>query len=235
MAQTPCVYRQLGDTVDYTPGSAVAAGTVYVFGTTVVTIVPKAIAADEKGATATRGVFSVPKDNSDVAAGDALYWDDDGNPVGGDSGSGAFTKTAGGNIFAGYALEAAGTSVRAVEMFLRSIDGTIPGALGPVPVATVVVGGTAIANANAIPGTGFTLVTGADNTAAVRLPEAAAGKICIVKNAEAGSILKVFPAVNDTINGAAANAVYNQGNAALRTYVAYNAVAWFAAPEGENL
>ena len=97
MAQTPCTYRQLGDTIDYNPGSAVLAGTVYVIGTTIVTIVPKDIAADEMGASATRGVFNVPKDNSDVSAGDALYWDADGSPVGGTALSGAFTKTAGGN------------------------------------------------------------------------------------------------------------------------------------------
>jgi predicted RecA/RadA family phage recombinase len=226
--------RQLGDTLDYTPGSAVAAGTVYLFGTTVVTIVPKDIASNEKGATATRGVFDVPKDDSDVAAGDALYWDADGSPVGGTALSGAFTKTVSTNVFAGIAIEAAGAGVGVVEMFLRSIDGTVPGALGPLPVATVVVGGTALANANAIPGTGFTLVTGADDTAAVKLPEAAAGKVCVVKNGVANKILKVFPSANDTINGAAANAVYNQGNGCHAVYVAYNAVAWFTDPEAQN-
>ncbi len=51
MAQTPCVTRHVGgDTIDYTPGSAVLAGTVYLIGTTVVTIVPVAIAANKKGA-----------------------------------------------------------------------------------------------------------------------------------------------------------------------------------------
>lgn len=230
MAQTPCVYKQIGDTIDYTPGSNVLAGTVYVIGSTIVTIVPVEIAATDKGATATRGVFNVPKDNSDVAAGDALYWDDNGSPYGGTALSGAFTKTASGNVFAGIALEAAGTTTGDVDMLLRSIDGTVPGAYVPMPVAAVAVGGTAQANANAI-AVGFTAVTGADDTAAIVLPSAAAGLVCVVKNTVANKILKVFPATADTINGAAANAVYNQTNGAMRVYVAYNAVAWWTDPE----
>ena len=93
-------------------------------------------------------------------------------------------------------------------------------------VATVVTGGTAIGNANAVAASTFTLVTGADNTAAAKLPEAAAGAICIVKNISGTAILPVFPAVNDSINNAAANAVYNMGNNGLNIFVAYNAVAW---------
>lgn len=229
MAQTPCTYRQYGDTLDYTPGSAVLAGTVYVLGN-IVTIVPKDIAADEKGATATRGVFNVPKDNSDVSAGDTLYWNSAGDPYGGTAGSGAFTKTVGSNKIAGHALEAAGTTTGDVDMLLHSMDSALQASFGPVSVATVAVGGTAIGNANAID-IGFTEVTGADDTAAIKLPEAAAGKVCIVKNAVANKILKVFPAVNDTINSATANAVYNQTNGAFRIYVAYNAVNWWTDPE----
>ena len=228
--QVPCLYKQLGDTIDYTPGAAVAAGTVLMIGTTVVTIVPVAIAATDTGATAVRGVFNVPKDNSNVAAGDALYWDVDGTPYGGEALSGAFTKTASTNPFAGIALEAAGTTTGDVDMLLRSIDGSVPGAIGPTPVATVVVGGTAQANANAVT-VGWTLVTGANDTAAIVLPTAAAGLICMVQNGVANKILKVFPATADTINGAAANAVYNQTNGSFRMYVAYNAVAWFTDPE----
>jgi len=229
MAQTPCVFRQIGDTIDYTPGTAVLAGTVVMLGTTVVTIVPVAIASTDKGATAVRGIFNVPKDNSNVSAGDALYWDDDGTEYGGGA-TGAFTKTVSTNPFAGIALEAAGTTTADVEILLRSIDGSVPGALGPVPCATVVVGGTAQANANAVD-IGFTLVTGADNTAAIVLPTAAAGKMCIIKNNVPTAILKVFPGASDTINAGAANAVYNQMNGDLRMYIAYNAVAWLTDPE----
>jgi predicted RecA/RadA family phage recombinase len=230
MAQTPCVFKQIGDTFDYTPGAAVAAGTVLVLGTTIVTIVPVAIAATDRGSTALRGIFNVPKDASNVAAGDALYWNATGDPYGGTATSGAFTKTVGSNVFAGIALEAAGTTTGDVDMMLRSIDGTVPGAFGPVPATTVVVGGTAQANANAID-VGFTLVTGANDTAAIVLPTAAAGKMCIVQNSVANKILKVFPGVSDLINPGAANAVYNQTNGSFRMYIAYNATSWFTDPE----
>jgi len=230
MAQTAAIYRQLGDSIDHTPDSDVAAGQVVLIGTTFVAIAPVAIASGVKGAVNARGIWNVPKDNSDVAKGDPLYWDANGSPVGGTALSGAFTKTTSGNTFAGIAMEAAGTTVGDVDMFLRSIDGTIPGSFAPLNVATIVVGGTAIANANAV-SYGYTLVTGADDTAAIKLPEAAAGAVCVVKNGVTNKILKVFPAVNDTINGAAANAVYNQTNGAFRMYVAYNAVAWHTDPE----
>jgi predicted RecA/RadA family phage recombinase len=230
MAQTPCVYRSIGDVMDYTPTNATLAGTVVLLGTTVVTIVPVDIPAAKKGATALRGIFNVPKDNSDVSDGDALYWDADGSPVGGTALSGAFTKTASTNVFAGIAIEDAGTTTGDVDMVLRSIDGTVPGAYGPMSVATVAVGGTAQANANAID-VGFTLVTGADDTAAIVLPAAAAGKVCVVANAVSNKILKVFPAAADTVNNAAANAVYNQAAGAFRMYVAYNAVDWRTDPE----
>lgn len=229
MAQTPAIYRNNGQTIDYTPGSAVLSGTVYVIGN-IVTIVPKDIAADEKGATCTRGVFNVPKDNSDVSAGDTLYWNSTGDPYGGTSSSGAFTKTVGSNKIAGTALEAAGTTTGDCDMLLHSLDSALQAGFGPTSIAVVAVGGTAIGNANAID-IGFTKVTGADDTAAIKLPEAAAGKVCLVKNGVSNKILKVFPAVNDTINGAAANAVYNQYNGDFRIYIAENAIAWWTDPE----
>ena len=48
MAQTPCVYRQLGDTLDHTPVAAVTAGDVILIGTTITCIAPVDIAAGVK-------------------------------------------------------------------------------------------------------------------------------------------------------------------------------------------
>jgi predicted RecA/RadA family phage recombinase len=229
MPQTPIVMRHSpADTLDYTPGSAVLAGTVYVIGTTVVTIVSKDIAANEKGAVAVRGVFNVPKDNSNVAAGDALYWDADGSPVGGDALSGAFTKTANGNTFAGIALEAAGTGVGDCDMFLRSIDGTVPGNLAPVPVGTVAASNSAINNGTPITALGLTLVTAADNTKAVVLPDAAAGSVLWLANfAGANATLAVFPTAADAINLLGANNVYAQATNSTVGFVKYNASQWY--------
>ena len=231
MAQTPATKRQTGELIDYTPGGAVTAGDVIVLGTALVGVVQRSVAASVKTTLDIHGAYNMPKDSSDVAIGVALYWDADGSPVGGTALSGAVTTTSTGNPFAGWALEAAGTGVGDVDVDLRSADSTtISGDLTRTPVATVAVGGTAIGNANAV-STGFTLVTGADDTAAIKLPAAAEGKVCIVKNGVSNKILKVFPAVNDQINGTTANSVYNQTNGAFRMYVAFNAVSWFTDPE----
>lgn len=228
MAQTPCIYRQLGDTIDYEPGSAVLAGTVYVIGTTIVTIVPKDISATEKGAAATRGVFNVPKDTSDVSAGDALYWDSNGDPYGGTAGSGCFTKTASGNVFAGIALEAAGTTTGDCDMYLRSIDGTVPGNLAPVPAGTVAAAGSAIGNGTQVTGLGITLVTAADNTKAVILPDAAIGSVLWLANFSGGNnTLAVFPTVADAINLLGANNVYTQATNSTVGFVKYSASQWY--------
>lgn len=231
MAQTPATRRQENDHIDYTPGSDVTAGAVVVLGTALVAIAEVDIAANEKGSLALRGGFNVPKDASDVAQGAALYWDADGSPVGGTALSGAATTTSTGNPFMGFALEAAGTGVGDIDCDLRSADSTtISGDLSRMPSATVAVGGTAIGNANAV-STGFTKVTGANNSAAVKLPTAAAGKVCILKSSTSGSTLQVFPFVGDKINGAAANAVYNMANLSQRVFVAYDDTDWYTDPE----
>jgi predicted RecA/RadA family phage recombinase len=121
MAQTPCVLRQdSSERIDYTPGTAVAAGQVVLQGT-LIGIATVAIAANEKGSLCTRGIFNVPKDSSNLSAvGTAIYWDADGNPVGGTAGSGCFTSTATGNTFAGWCLETAGASVGDVDALILS-------------------------------------------------------------------------------------------------------------------
>ena len=116
-------FVQEGQSIDYTPGSAKSAGDVVVRGTRLVGITKSPIAASALGALAVTGVFDVVKDNSDISDGDPLYWDADGDPVGGTAGSGAFSSNAALGPFAGYALEAAGVGVGTVRMHLQSIDG----------------------------------------------------------------------------------------------------------------
>lgn len=230
MAQTPCKYRQVGETLDYTPVSDTPAGTVILIGTTVVTIVPHLILANQLGGRAVRGIFNVPKDNSDVAAGDALYWDADGSPVGGDASSGAFTKTATGNTFAGVAIEAAGTTVGDVDMLLRSIDGTVPGNMSPMPVGTVAAANSAQNNGAAITVLGLTIVTGADNTKAVVLPAVASSPIGValyLSNFSGGNAsLAVFPEVGASINALGANNVYTQATNTTVGFIRYNNTHW---------
>ena len=125
MTQIPCERRTQGEFLDYTPSSAKKAGDVVVLGK-LVGIVVRDIAANELGALCVVGHFEeVPKDSSNItAAGTPLYWDADGNPVGGEVGTGAFTTTATGNTFAGWATAVAGVSAETVSMLLRSVNDT---------------------------------------------------------------------------------------------------------------
>jgi len=69
-------YVQAGDTIDYTPGSDVAAGEVVVVATDLVGIARHAIAASAMGALTVKGVFRCAKEAPLVIAlGDAVYWD----------------------------------------------------------------------------------------------------------------------------------------------------------------
>ena len=119
-------YVQADNSIDYTPVSAVTAGDVIVLGGRLVGVAKVDIAANKLGALAIEGLFDGAKDSSTFAAGDAVYWDADGNPVGGTAGSGAFTTTPDGNQFAGVCAAGAATGVANVRFNLASSsNGTI--------------------------------------------------------------------------------------------------------------
>mgnify|MGYP001108479287 CR=1 FL=1 len=267
MAQTPCVRKQSGGSVmiDYTPASAALAGTVVVENNLVgITLVD--LAAAQKGAICVQGIFDVPKDNSNLTATwTPLYWDADGNPYGGDEGTGAFTSTATDNTFAGWGLEIAGATTGTVRMLLCSalavavttIDaltdvGTINHAAGAIIVgdgtkfeevalsgpfnlsaagllsmnsATVAAAGSAQGDAAAL-ADGFSLVSAADGAKGVKLPAAAAGLMCIVKN-NANAVLKVYPGTSDAIDALSANAALSVQPYATVTFLAYDATNWY--------
>lgn len=67
-------YVQDGDLLDYTPGSAVAAGEVVVIGS-LVAVAPRPIAANALGALAIDGVWSMPcASGATGAQGSAISW-----------------------------------------------------------------------------------------------------------------------------------------------------------------
>lgn len=74
-------------------------------------------------------------------------------------------------------------------------------------IANVNAAGTVLANAAAL-AAAVTLVAGANNTAGVALPSAAAGQEYWVYSSVATNTLKVYPPVNGTINNAAANSAF---------------------------
>lgn len=97
-----------------------------------------------------------------------------------------------------------------------------------IPTATVAATGTNQATAAALTD-GFTLVTAADATKAVRLPPAEPGLVVIIKN-NVALALPVFPAVGDAINAGAANAAYTMAASVSLLLVAYDATTWYSVP-----
>jgi len=119
---TQARFIHTGNAIDYTPASAVGAGDVVVIGSNTIAIAKLDIAANVLGALATRGVFDGAKVTGAISLGDAVYWDADGDPLGGDAGSGAFITTAAGNVYAGRAVAAALEADTTVRFELRETD-----------------------------------------------------------------------------------------------------------------
>jgi len=131
------IFWQEGGSVDYTPGSAVSAGDVIVQGT-MVAVAKVDIAANTLGALATRGIFKAQKAAVAFSGGGvAVYWDADGNPVGGTAGTGAATTTRTGNIFMGFAVAAAADTDERVITDVRSVESAIAETLGLADLSDV--------------------------------------------------------------------------------------------------
>ena len=89
---------QEGEVLDYTPGSAVAAGAVVVIGSVGIGIAQNAIAANTKGSLIVDGVIEHAKASGAITLGAKVYYDATNNVL---------TTTASGNTLAGYAVAAA--------------------------------------------------------------------------------------------------------------------------------
>ena len=87
-------FKYDGASIDYTPTSAVTAGTP-VSQSGYVGIPKTDIAANALGALAVTGVFDIVKVTGALSVGDVIGWDSDGDPVGGVAGTGAATSTLG--------------------------------------------------------------------------------------------------------------------------------------------
>ena len=111
-------FIQKGDVIDYTPSSAVESGEVVVIGS-LVGVAKTDIAASAEGAVAIEGVYEIPAATAAITLGAAVYWDADGNPVGGTAGSGAATATSTDNTKMGYAVEAKASAAGTVKVKLE--------------------------------------------------------------------------------------------------------------------
>ena len=147
MAQAHQVRRLgQGGRINHTPGSAVAAGDVVVTNG-LFAFSTQPLAAGVLGTLHTAGgppLIRVVKANGGISVGDAMYWDDDGDPQGGTAGTGCVATTATNNTFIGRCVAAAGATDETVdvELSIGVITGnnlenavTDPGNAGAIPVA----------------------------------------------------------------------------------------------------
>lgn len=174
MAQTPALLYSDDCAIDYTPGSAVAAGDVVLVGT-IPLVAPVAIPASTKGALATEGVYKVPQKAEIITAGDAVYWDVDGDPYGGTAGSGAATGTAAAGNLMGVAVETTAATDTYVKVMLTAAKrtATIAGSVTADDItasdASLGIAGLAAAQGGAVSVTGGTSSTGGNAGGAVTL------------------------------------------------------------------
>lgn len=111
---------QPGQTLTWTNGTGgdVVSGQVVVIGNRIGVALGD-IADGEDGDVAVEEVFSLPKAAEALSQGAALYWDADGDPVGGTAGTGAVTATSTDNTPAGYAAYAAASADATVDTKLN--------------------------------------------------------------------------------------------------------------------
>lgn len=221
MAVTPSRRASEGNTIKYTPGSAVVAGQVVVLNNQV-TIAPDAIAASTEGVVDTSGCFDVPKSSEAWSQGDEIFYNSTGDPYGGDAGSGCFTNVGAGNVYAGVTPMAVAANTSKGKLIL------IPSRSRTNTVKTVAAAGSAQGDAAALVD-GFNLVTGADGTKGVLLPAAYLGRNVTIKN-NTNAVLKVYPSTGDAVNALSANAAMSIAAFTCPTYTAIDATTWMSAP-----
>ena len=118
--QTPSLYRQEGDHIDYAPGNAAITGGDVVKIGNAVCIAKEDIPANGLGTVTRRGVFRCPKDNASAFnAMDQVFWNATGNPLGGINGAGAMSNNATNTTLAGRAYAAQLVGDATVDVILN--------------------------------------------------------------------------------------------------------------------
>jgi predicted RecA/RadA family phage recombinase len=226
--QTPTIYREYGDAIDYTPGSAVFAGDVIVVGGLVMVAKHDIdLVTITKGSLAIRGIFEFPKDASVFAAGDPVYWNAAGNPTVGTAGTGCASSTAAGTTFAGWATQAQVTGDATVMVDLTASTGVSSKRVG---VNTVAATGSIISDAAPVI-EGLNFVTAANGTKGVLLPVGFPGARVIVKNdGAAAAVLKVWPQTGAQINALAASNPISLASTVSAEFYCYSATQWYTLP-----
>jgi len=123
-----------------------------------------------------------------------------------------------------------GTTITGATISGGPVSGTTVTAAGDLYVASATVAATGSTQANAAQlAGGFTLVSAADATKGVKLPEAVAGRVVIIKNG-ANAVLKVWPSTGDAVNAIAADSNYVLAANTSSILVAYDSTTWYSVP-----
>lgn len=180
-------FNSEGESVDYTPGSAVAAGEIVSL-KGLVGIATTAIAASAKGSLAIRGIFAVPKKDEAFAAGLPVWFDANGDPKVGTAGTGAATQIGGdaqaaADVLLGTCVVAAAAADEFVYVDINVFRPSIPTFAGAARITKTT--GNAAATES-----GVCYDCTADNTV-VTLPATAVGLEFTVMNMAADGGAKV--------------------------------------------
>ena len=111
-------YIQDGKIIDFVASGAKTSGQVVVVGS-IVGVAAGDVANGAAGNLIVKGVVEIPAATAEITVGAAVYWDADGNPVGGEAGSGAATATDTPNTLIGYAIAAKAATVGTVKVLLK--------------------------------------------------------------------------------------------------------------------
>ena len=191
-------FVQEGNLVDYTPGADVASGEVVVQGS-MVGFSPRPISAGVLAALIVAGLVDFVKAAVAITAGAAVYWDADGNPVGGTAGTGALTTTAGGNTFVGWATVAASETDTTARARLFGSPAVTANHYGPLNNAVADPG-----NAGAIPVTasGYVpIVTAGAETRTLAAPSFVGQELLLYMKTDGGdAVITCATGVNQTGN-----------------------------------
>lgn len=193
----PQAYKvQTGNAIDYTPNAAKSAGDVVVQNG-LVGVVPTDLAADELGAVETFGVWSFVKATGAVNVGNAVYWDEDGDPVNGTAGTGAITTTSAGNHFVGYATESVLSGAERVKVLAMKT----PSLTAYQPISYVIADP---GNGEAIPVTNsgrVAIVTAGSETRTLAAPTFAGQELLLYVKTDGGTcVITCATTVNQTGN-----------------------------------
>jgi predicted RecA/RadA family phage recombinase len=111
-------YIQDGNVIDFTAGATIVSGQVVAVGS-IIGVAAGDVANGKVGPLIVKGVVEIPAATAEILVGAPVYWDADGNPVGGTTGTGAATATATDNILVGYAVAGKAAAGAKVKVLLK--------------------------------------------------------------------------------------------------------------------